>query len=327
MGQIGITGSGGGITSDDVTAKAEDVLQGKKTVTADSNDEVISGTMPLITTDNFDVEWHMMAYNRSDSIGQGKAVDSPKYGRGITVSIKPPDAKKYALDEKAHMVFKPEPHLQPYNIRSGVNIAGVQGGIPEWGLATSGGLNDVLYAPGDQGMMYDLANGLHGIMTKIPDGHIIKQANWVFLKSDNLRPHNVKTGVDINGCHGTLNWIEKKNDQVIGTHNVEFTTSYKDLYLDDPYKTFNCVFIALDIRGDVRGFRHDKGNGWVTCNNLSVPLHSDDYCVVVPTTGGILEFNLRRDGNLVKVTYRADVACTYTFKFLVTGVSSLSPHG
>ena len=105
MGQIGITGSGGGITSDDVTAKAEDVLQGKKTVTTDSNGEVISGTMPLIDTNNFDVECHMMAYNRTDSLGQGRAIDSPAHGRGIAVSIKPPDMKKYALDGYAHMVF------------------------------------------------------------------------------------------------------------------------------------------------------------------------------------------------------------------------------
>ena len=318
-------GGTGGIDSDDVTAKAEDVLQGKKTVTTDSNDEVVPGTMPLITTDNFDVEWHMMAYNRTDEIGQGRAIDSPKYGRGITVSIKPPDMKKYALDEKAHMVFKPEPHLYPHNIRSGVNIAGVQGGIPEWGLA-AGGLNDVLYAYNDQGMVYDLNNGLHGIMVKIPSNHIIKEANWVFLKSDNLRPYNVKSGVDINGCTGTLNWVEKKSNESLGTRTLNFTTAYQDIYLNDPYKNYANMFIAMDIYGDVRGFRTDKGNGWKTCNNLSVPLHGDDFCVIVPDGGGILEFSLARDGNTVKVTYKSDIPRTYNFNFLVTGVSTLATN-
>ena len=47
MGKILIPGSsGGGITSDDVTAGKAQVLQGYKTVTNDSDDEAIEGTIP-----------------------------------------------------------------------------------------------------------------------------------------------------------------------------------------------------------------------------------------------------------------------------------------
>lgn len=47
MGKILIPGSsGGGVSSDDVTASKAQVLQGYKTVTNDSDDEVIEGTMP-----------------------------------------------------------------------------------------------------------------------------------------------------------------------------------------------------------------------------------------------------------------------------------------
>lgn len=47
MGKILIPGSsGGGVNSDDVTASKAQVLQGYKTVTADSSDEVVEGTIP-----------------------------------------------------------------------------------------------------------------------------------------------------------------------------------------------------------------------------------------------------------------------------------------
>lgn len=41
-----LRGGAGGITSDDVTASKAQILQGYKTVTADSNDEVVEGTIP-----------------------------------------------------------------------------------------------------------------------------------------------------------------------------------------------------------------------------------------------------------------------------------------
>lgn len=271
-----MSGGTGSIASDDVTAKQEDVLEGKTTVTADSNDEVVAGTMQLLKTE-LDIEHSRMAHHRGDWFGQGRAVDSATFGRGIVVSIKIPDSKRYALDTDVEFVFKPEPHLQPGNIRAGAEVAGVSGGIPEWSVAAHGGIGDTLYAwnkegyvrdiagkrgilvripdghiiksatwvflevpelvpnnirggkmitdmPGgipewsptnagvddvlyawnDDGMVFDLRTGFHGILTRIPDNHIITKANWVFLKSPNLLPHNVRAGTNINGCVGTL---------------------------------------------------------------------------------------------------------------------------
>ena len=45
LGYIRGAGGGGGVTSDEVTATRADVLTGKSTVTADSADEVVDGTM------------------------------------------------------------------------------------------------------------------------------------------------------------------------------------------------------------------------------------------------------------------------------------------
>ena len=46
MGKIYTAGSAGGTTSSDVTASRADILQDKYTVTTDSDDEVVGGTMP-----------------------------------------------------------------------------------------------------------------------------------------------------------------------------------------------------------------------------------------------------------------------------------------
>lgn len=46
IGYIAGSGGGGGVTSDEVTAKKENVLTGKTTVTADSDNAVVGGTMP-----------------------------------------------------------------------------------------------------------------------------------------------------------------------------------------------------------------------------------------------------------------------------------------
>ena len=56
MGKILIPGSfGGGVTSDDVTASKAQVLQGYKTVTSDSDDEVVEGEIQVVDTaqDNY----------------------------------------------------------------------------------------------------------------------------------------------------------------------------------------------------------------------------------------------------------------------------------
>ena len=46
MSEVMIPVRGGGTSSDDVTALRSNVLQGKTTVTSDSDDEIVEGTMP-----------------------------------------------------------------------------------------------------------------------------------------------------------------------------------------------------------------------------------------------------------------------------------------
>lgn len=61
-----IGGGGGGVTSSEVTAKKENVLEGKTTVTSDSDDAVVNGTMVDRGTVN-----HTLPVNGSFRIEQG----------------------------------------------------------------------------------------------------------------------------------------------------------------------------------------------------------------------------------------------------------------
>lgn len=203
MGKGIIIGSTGGTYSEDVTATKADVLAGKTALTADSNDEAVEGTMQLLKTDNFDVPFYRLAHQRADVIGQGIAIDSPGHGRGLAISVKPPDGKKYALDNNTELVFKPEPDLRPENIRGDKRIANIQGSIHIWDVARSG-YGDMLYAWNDEGHYIDHPVGGRGLIVRVGNGYIIENANWVFLKAPTLLPWNIRKGVNVLGVEGTL---------------------------------------------------------------------------------------------------------------------------
>ena len=194
---------GGGIQSEDTTAVRADVLIGKTALTADSNDEALEGTMQLLSA-NSDISLSVIfAYNRSDQWGEGGAIDSPSKGRGIIISIRPEDGKKYALNNSVAFVFMPASDLRPENIRADKNIAKVQGAIPIWSVVGSGFL-DMLYAWADQGHAIDHPVAGRGVVSKIPNGHIIEGANWVFLKAPTLLSENIRQGINVLGIQGTL---------------------------------------------------------------------------------------------------------------------------
>lgn len=194
---------GGGVQSDDTTATRADVLAGKTALTADSNDEAVQGTMPLLDRNGFDVANMRLAHQRSDGKGQGYVVDSPAHGRGIAVSVKPPDGKKYALDNNVELVFKPEPHLMAENIRGDKNIAGVQGGIPLWNPVRSG-YSDMLHAWGNEGHYVDHPIAGRGVVLRVGNGYLIENANWVYLAEADLVAPNIRAGVNMFGVQGEL---------------------------------------------------------------------------------------------------------------------------
>lgn len=203
MGKGIIIGSTGGTYSEDTTATKADVLAGKTALTADSNDEAVQGTMPLLDRNGFDVANMRLAHQRADGKGQGIVVDSPAHGRGLAISVKPPDGKKYALDNNTELVFKPEPDLRPENIRGDKRIANIQGGIPLWNPARSG-YSDMLYAWNNEGHYVDHPIGGRGVILKIGNGYLIDGANWVFLAEHDLIGSNIRAGVNMFGVSGEM---------------------------------------------------------------------------------------------------------------------------
>nr|DAF18947.1 MAG TPA: hypothetical protein [Caudoviricetes sp.] len=84
-----------------------------------------------------------------------------------------------------------------------INILGVQGAIPYWVSYTK----HVISAINNEGFAWDDDTGANrgrGIVSKIANGHVIAGADYVFLPSPNLYPHNIRQGVNINGVVGTM---------------------------------------------------------------------------------------------------------------------------
>ena len=82
----------------------------------------------------------------------------------------------------------------------GINF---QGAISRW-ICNTG---DVISAVDNNGFAWDDATGANrgrGIVTRVPNGHYIQGANYVFLPSPNLYPWNIREGVNIHGIVGTM---------------------------------------------------------------------------------------------------------------------------
>ena len=78
-----------------------------------------------------------------------------------------------------------------------------EGAIPRW-ICNTG---DVISAVNNSGFAWDDATGANrgrGIVSKIPNGHYMQGAKYVFLPSPNLYPWNIKEGVNIHGIVGTM---------------------------------------------------------------------------------------------------------------------------
>nr|DAD69069.1 MAG TPA: hypothetical protein [Siphoviridae sp. ctFiA6] len=192
-------GGGGSADPDEITARANDVVQGKTTI--DDEGEIAEGTMSLKQVDT-DLPNVFNAFTRVDAWKAGGAIDSPSLGRGIITALKP-NGKRLALDEQADFVFKPEPDLVPWNVLSSATIAGMKGSIPIWDSARSGH-SDVLIAWNDEGHAINHPLWGWGVLSKIPNAHFIKNANWVFLKEPDLLAHNIRQNVNLFGIQGTM---------------------------------------------------------------------------------------------------------------------------
>ena len=89
---------------------------------------------------------------------------------------------------------------QTASSQHGINF---QGAIPRWICGTG----DVISAVDNNGFAWDDSTGANrgrGIVTKIPNGHFIQGANYVFLPAPYVLSENIREGVNMFGVPGGL---------------------------------------------------------------------------------------------------------------------------
>ena len=151
MGKIGIPGGGSGVTSDDVTAGRDQVLQGFKTVTTDSDDEVVDGSLTSMPSQVDALSWRFDGDNAYLKIPQGA------YVAGGGAEVKLPFAWV-------------RPHIPEGGMINTSGAFGKQGTIPDRGAGNGNGEIGT--------------NGGDNVFVNFPDGYYHTQIgkSYMWLK-------------------------------------------------------------------------------------------------------------------------------------------------
>lgn len=203
--------SGGGVTSEDVSIGRHQALKGTRLLTSDSNDRVVlgmmpdnstrtsNGTVPGVSSDRAELptRYTESMFMSTDTAGNRRLNMSPPQGYY-------PGSRKSFVSHRAIELG----NAVAGQVLSGATFSSEQGlklwgEVPGW-LPRISGWSDVVYAWNDEVKVGDDAQGNRGMYTKIPNGHYINGANWVFSKEANLRPENIRAGVSIAGMVGTM---------------------------------------------------------------------------------------------------------------------------
>lgn len=186
-----MSGGVGGVSSDDVTATKNQVLQGVTALTRDSDDEPIQGTIPVRGYKGPDSS--EFSYYPPEG-GYLTRVEEGYYHKGGGY-------KPYVIVPTAKV--KQAVNYHPEKTLNDTNTCGEQGQIPIWSPSGS----DVIMANNShsgQGFAYDLPGVGRGIVVGIKNGSYIQGANYVFFPLPNLLPHNLRAGENFAGITGTM---------------------------------------------------------------------------------------------------------------------------
>ena len=197
MGEIIVNiGGGGGVSSDDVTASKWDVVQGKKTVTTDSGDEVVEGTLPDIPS--------LVAPLFSAMDAWGYYMDFEKGAYRLTSLNNGAGGRVY---EDIKNVRKNIGYTDPSKVLTGTTIAGLPGTMP-------------IVAPNvDGNKVWSTSTVcLEGLVDSgIYNSHYYNGVSYVRSGLPNLIAANIKKGVNIGGLVGTFEgWVPEPQDLFYG---------------------------------------------------------------------------------------------------------------
>lgn len=193
MGKVLMSGTSGGVASDDVTAKREDIIVGKTAITADSNDEVVEGTLPEHNADagsmNSGVYMPGNIYYSDFAKGAYRRIDIGEAGGRVVVP----------LERLRHDIG----YTNVNKVLSDTSIAGQQGAIPFQNAETDG---DRAWAT--------IINCWEGQANfGVRNGHYLNGVNHIRGNIPNFYAANIKKGVNMGGLVGTFEgWVPTPQD-------------------------------------------------------------------------------------------------------------------
>lgn len=190
----------------------------------------------------------------------------------------------------------PEAVLQGVSASSAKGLK-FSGGIPRWTSPSH-----VVSAVNNEGFVWDDNTGANrgrGIVSKIAKGRYIENADWVFLSSPNLYPHNIVKDININGAIGTRDFVDKVNDYTVAA-NLEISMSNREqvISLGNAYSGSETIFFGVDLVGEdvYDGFaRRDKGNGHYLIGRIPVS-KSDSNLIGTYIRNVPVQIEIIRDG-------------------------------
>ena len=175
-----------------------------------------------------------------------------------------------------------------------------EGAIPRWICSTG----DVISAVDNNGFAWDDTTGANrgrGIVTKIPNGHFIQGANYVFLPAPYVLSENIREGVNMFGVPGGL------PDYRIGRpvfRNATFNTIYVGGVADKDFPEAN---ILRDRSVSVHNYARYAGGTTISL------LGSNNYHFFNNYAGFVLDRAiLMTFFKQIKVKYRLDVTSNST---------------
>lgn len=263
MGLAYIEGAGGGgVRSSDVTASAADILTGKYDLTAQSDDEVVQGTMPNNGTVN-----HSLPINGSFTIAKGYHSGSGKVTQSITTKAA---ATYYATTSDqtissgqylsgAQTIKKlTQTNLTGANIKPGVTISVNNGNANVWSVAgTMASKAAATYYPTTSDQTISSGQYLSG-------NQVIKA-----VSQQNLVAGNIKKGVTVYVKNGSGNIFA-----VTGTFEG-YVPVATDLYLRgnaqnlQKYNNWGGDYVVFDT-GQITLLPGTEEVGFVTINPVNM---------------------------------------------------------
>ena len=331
MGKIGIPGGGGGVTSDDVTAGRDQVLQGFKTITSDSDDEVVDGSLTSMPSQVDALSWRFdgdNAYLKIPDRGAGNGNGEIGTNGGDTVFVNFPDGYYHTQIGKSYMWLKWADLARVLGLNGeywldNYSAAGIQGQIRRW-VCTTG---TVISAWNNEGHAWDdtEAGRGRGLITRVPNGHRIEGANWVYLPSPNLWPQNIVKNININGVEGSRDYIDPIAPAFFtGDYTYHVSSSEQSVTMNVQFSEYNTVIVGVDLVGQEVAesfFRFDKG-GRCQITTLALTKNAEVFTVVKVRGGNTYQFTFMRDGSQLKVRYLGSVG-DVTLNAYVIAVSSV----